>query len=285
MRLNVPKDKDFNQLHLRFECDVHHEDNLLGEYEYIVFVDDYEAYRCKPGEQPNPNIDILIRDAVLESHSLDIKVIVHYQVDFSRRNTEKEYQDWLKNSGISLVDIRIDNDIVETKRQLTFSDYVNEVGISKDEHDERYEQFWQVSQYKKDVPYQLIVETSLKNMSSAGISYPNNYSTGDIYGDVFATKSILDPNYNMNLSLDVWNDRNNRWATEDEKKDDSKNGFLTDMIHAVGREYINIGQCSSQLFLVFKPTDIAIGYETEWKDLDNDKTLDPDERIITKRIE
>jgi hypothetical protein len=150
----VPKDKDFNQLHLRFECDVHHDKkNLLGEYEYIVFVDDYEAYRFgsenKPDEQPNPNVDIPIRDAVLESHSFDIKVIVHYQVDFSRRNTEKEYQDLLKKTGISLKDIRIDNDIVETKRQLTFSDYVNEVGISKDEHDERYAQFWQVSQYKK----------------------------------------------------------------------------------------------------------------------------------------
>jgi hypothetical protein len=34
---------------------------------------------------------------------------------------------------------------------------------------------------------------------------------------------------------------------------------------------------------VFKPTDIAIGYESEWKDLNNDKTLDPDERIITRR--
>ena len=287
LRLTVPKDKDFNQLHLRFECDVHHDKkNLLGEYEYIVFVDDYEAYRFgsenKPDEQPNPNVDIPIRDAVLESHSFDIKVIVHYRVDFSRRNNEKEYQDLLKNSGISLKDIRIDNDIVETKRQLTFSDYVNEVGISKDEHDERYEQFWQVSQYKKDVPYQLIVETSLKNMSSAGISYPNNYSTGDIYGDVFATKSVLDSNYNMNLSLDVWNDRHNRWATEDEKEDDNQKGFLMQMIRATGREYINIGQCSSQLFLVFKPTDIAIGYDTEWKDLDN-KSLDPDERIITRR--
>ena len=121
-------------------------------------------------------------------------------------------------------------------------------------------------------------------MSSAGISYPNNYSTGDIYGDVFATKSILDSNYNMNLSLDVWNDRYNRWATEDEKEDDSKNGFLTDMIHAIGREYINIGQCSSQLFLVFKPTDIAIGYETEWRDMDGDKKLDPDNRITTRRF-
>jgi hypothetical protein len=79
-----------------------------------------------------------------------------------------------------------------------------------------------VSQYKRDIPYQLVVETSLKNMTTAGIAYPNNYSTGDIYGDVFATKSILDPNYNMNLTMDIWNDRDNRWATDEEKEENEK---------------------------------------------------------------
>ena len=84
-------------------------------------------------------------------------------------------------------------------------------------------------------------------MTTSGIPYPNNYSTGDIYGDVFATKSMLDSNYNMNLSLDIWNDRDNRWATEDEKtaNERKKIYYLTNMIHAIGREYINIGQCSS----------------------------------------
>ena len=226
LRLVVPKDKDFNKLHLRFTCDVHHKDFLLGYYEYIVYVGDYEAYKLTaetPKEHlPEANIDILIRDAVLESHSFDIKVIAHYQVDFSRRNNEKEYQDLLKNSGITLMDIRIDNDVIDTKRQLTFADYVNELGISDDEREKRYSEFWQVSQYKKDIPYQLVVETSLKNMTTGGIAYPNNYSTGDIYGDVFATKSVLDPNYNMNLTMDIWNDRDNRWATDEEKEENEK---------------------------------------------------------------
>lgn len=229
LRLVVPKDKDFNQLHLRFKCIMHHQKELLGEHEYIVFVGDYEAYRYRFSYDDSSNegeatqdIDILIRDAVLESHSFDIKVIAHYQVDFSRRNNEKEYQDLLKNSGITLMDIRIDNDVMDTKRQLTFADYVNELGISDDEREKRYGEFWQVSQYKRDIPYQLVVETSLKNMTTAGISYPNNYSTGDIYGDVFATKSVLDPNYNMNLTMDIWNDGYNRWATDEEKEENEK---------------------------------------------------------------
>ena len=122
-------------------------------------------------------------------------------------------------------------------------------------------------------------------MTTAGIAYPNNYSTGDIYGDVFATKSVLDPNYNMNLTMDVWNDNENRWATDEEKtaNEEQKIGYLTDMIRAVGREYLGLGQCSRQLYLVFKPTDIAIGYESEWEDQDGDDVLDPDNRVIARR--
>lgn len=289
IRLTVPKDKDFNKLHLKFKCVVKHEGNLLGDYEYIVMVDDEEKYRLSrednSGNSQDGEIDVPINDAVLEAHSFDIKVIVHYQVDFSRRNNEKEYQDLLKNSGITLMDIRIENDIVEAKRQLTFADYVNEVGISDAEHERRIEEFWQVSQYKRDIPYQLIIETSLRNITSSGIGYSNNYSTGDIYGDVFATKSVLDPNYNMNMTLDYWNDNESRWATDEEKiaNEKQKIVYLTRMLHATGREYLGLGQCSSQLFLTFKPTDMAIGYENEWKDIDGDDVLEPDNRVIARR--
>jgi len=249
LRLSVPKDTDFNRLHLKFRCDAHHEPDLPGECEYVVFVDDHEEYKLKfpsePNEEePDPNMDIPIEDAVLEAHDFEIKVIIHYQVDFSRRNTEKEYQDLLKKSGLTLMDMRIDNDVVETKRQLTFADYVNEVGIPEEEHDRRQEEFWQVSQYKRDVPYQLVLETSLKNSTSTGLAYPNNYSTGDIYGDVFATKSILDSFYDMNLTAEDLNESTDKYET----------------LCAEGREYLNIGQCSSQLFLTFKPTKTRMRY-------------------------
>jgi hypothetical protein len=46
------------------------------------------------------------------------------------------------------------------------------------------------------------VETSLKNATSSGICYPNNYSSGDIYGDMFVTKSVFDSRYDMNMTLD-----------------------------------------------------------------------------------
>ena len=59
-----------------------------------------------------------------------------------------------------------------------------------------------MSQYKRDISYQTVLESALKNTSSANVEYSNNYSTGDIYGDVFVTKSILDPRYDMHIKLD-----------------------------------------------------------------------------------
>lgn len=268
----VPKDTDFNRLYLRFTCQVSHDERLLGDREYIVFVGDEEKYRLvRDGEIEEEFVDgvkmnkveldgrsveVPIFDTVLAPHELDIRVIVHYQVDFSRRNNEKEYQDFLKKSGITLMDIRIDNNVIDTKRQLTFADYVNEVGITEEEREARLWQFWKVSQYKKDIPYQLVLETSLKNTTSAGIAYPNNYSTGDIYGDVFATKSILDSIYDMNLDIRFWDWSKKDWA---EKEGDT----TIEKLIAQGRDYLNIGQCSSQLFLVFKPTKVELGYEED----------------------
>ena len=272
VRLSIPRDRDFNKLFLRFECKVEHGELLLNDCEYIVFVGDEEKFRWrkddgevetfkdgkklldedgKPLDVRDMPIDIPILDTVLEPHECDIKVIIHYAIDFTRRNNEKDYQDSLKESGLTLMDIHIDNDVIDTKRQLTFADYVNEVGITDEERESRLFQFWQVSQYKKDIPYQLVLETSLKNTTSSGIAYPNNYSTGDIYGDVFATKSALDPRYDMNVTPDD----------------------LNELLHVRGREYVGLGQCSNQMFLLFKNTNVTVGQRTS------------NGKVVTKRID
>lgn len=288
LRLHVPQQTDFDKLVLKFTCAVSHPKGLLGYYEYIVFVGDEEKFRVKGQDNETceeREINHLISDAVVKEggQDLDIRVVVHFNVEFNKRNTEKDYQDLLRGSGITLNDIRLDSEVVPVKRQLTFADYVNEDGISSEEREHRISQFWKVSQYKKDIPYQLVLETSLRNVSYSGIAYPNNYSTGDIYGDVFTTKSVLDPNYDMNLTLDDWYDDESRWATEEEKNDKEMKKYLTGMIRAIGREYIGLGNCSNQLFLLYKPTDLAIGYLQEWRDLDGDEKLDSDERIISRR--
>ena len=78
---------------------------------------------------------------------------IHYDVDFGKRSTEREYRELLKKSGVILKDIRIDNDATSPFQNLTFGSYVNEDGISEKEKNKRYEQFWQVSQYINDMAY------------------------------------------------------------------------------------------------------------------------------------
>ena len=120
-----------------------------------------------------------------------------------------------------------------------------------------------MSQYKRNLTYQTVVESSLRNYSSAGIKYGNNYSSGDMYGDMFVTKSVLDPRYDMNIELYRWDDENREWT------DDRSKPY---MMKVEGRDYIGTGQCSNQLSLLYKPMDIAIGHALE------------DQRIYTRRV-
>lgn len=177
-------------------------------------------------------------DSALHAHEVDIVVMMRYDVDFGRRNMEHEYRNTLRRSGFLLSNFRVQQDEVERKDNLTFGDYVNETGIESSERELRYNEFWHVSQYKKDLAYQTVVETSLKNRTTSGIAYPNNYSSGDLYGDMFVTKSVLDPRYDMNMSIDP----------------DDSNTLVSE-----GRDYIGLGSCSNQLSLFYKPTEIHIG--------------------------
>ena len=104
---------------------------------------------------------------------------------------------------------------------------------------DRYGQFWQVSKYIKDIPNQTVLESPLKNATGSGIVFPNNYSTGDMYGDIFATKSVLDAQYDMELGYDN----------------------VRGVLKSSGREYIGMGNCSNQLFMLFNPTAIDISQD------------------------
>lgn len=56
-------------------------------------------------------------------------------MDFGKRNTEHEYRERLKRSGVLLNDIRIENGVYAPLDRLTFGSYVNEVGITDDERE------------------------------------------------------------------------------------------------------------------------------------------------------
>ena len=137
---------------------------------------------------------------------VEILVRMHYDVDFNKRSNEKVYQQMLKDAGVTISNIRVENDFGVCEGDLTFGSYVNEPGISETEHERRYNQFWEISKYISDTSYQSVLELPLNNTTAAGIKHLNNYSTGDTYGDMFLTKSVLSPSYDMNLSFKKFNE-------------------------------------------------------------------------------
>lgn len=100
--------------------------------------------------------------------------------------------------------------------------------------------------------------------------YLNNYSSGDLYGDMFVTKSILGSGYDMDITLDYFNEETRFWGNDG-----------TQMLKAKGRDYIGLGSCSDQLSLIYKPIDVAIGYEAQEDDAGN---MVYDERVYARRI-
>ena len=275
LHVSIPRSVDYNHLKLKFDWMCEFAEGLEGDMEAEILVNEQYAIGEEKEEYVKNKFypfEFPIDHLAVDSTDIQIVVRIHYQVDFAKRNAEVEYANRLRQSGIVLKDIRLDTGLKDTPIQLTFADYVND---SESERERRLEQFWQVSKYKDNVAYQTILESSIKNVTTSGIEYKNNYSTGDLYGDVFTTKSVLDARYDMNMWLDCWDESHNRW-TENEK-DGVK------MLHAFGRDYIGMGSCSNQLSLFYKQTDVAIGYLDEFIDVNGDNKPDPDQRYIARR--
>ena len=274
----VPQNTDYDNLMLKFKCKVRRDPKLSGDMTAIVYAPEWmdEAFEATLNDKtsgtstssrlPEPEADepncrrksvaIPITLASKGSHVVQVRVVVQFQVDFSKRRQEREYQDALKNSYVELIDV----DVVPMgvrphqlkDRELTFADYVNEAGIAEDERKRRYDMFWTPSVYKSNIPYQGVLETPLRNIVGAGLEFPNNYSTGDMYADMFSTKSVLNPLYDMQLKAGKWSMSRGCWVDEDTKDDEA-----VDALRVVGRRYIDIGQCSSQLYLKYLPTEVV----------------------------
>ena len=264
IKLRVTQNKDFDTLKLEFEWEVRKSAGLLDDFEAEVFCGEDEVLCVNAPDDDTYSKDIF--DAALSDHELTLTVRIHYNVDFAKRDGEKEYREMLKKSGVLLKDIRISTG-ASTPTQLTFGSYLNEPGLPQEEFAKRYNEFWVVSKYKKDIPYQTVVETSLRNISTASIKYMNNYSSGDIYGDMFVTKSVLDSAYDMYL------------------KHGGENTIL-----AKGRDYIGMGNCSNQLSLLFKETNLKMveGVDDkgkQWQQNDTWRTPLEDEELRFQRVE
>jgi hypothetical protein len=160
LKMHIPRDKDFNKLLLKFDWKV--EDplkrGLTGDFEATVVVNEEEAFWYCPGDpdssESSGKFEKEITDTAVSDHDISIVVRIHYAVDFGKRNTEREYRENLMESGVLLNDIRVENGVSDDwNKTLTFGSYVNEPGITPEEFANRYNEFWLVSQYKKNMAY------------------------------------------------------------------------------------------------------------------------------------
>jgi hypothetical protein len=235
LKIDVPVDQEFDKLIAKFDCVVVKE--VYGQMEVSVLVNGKQKFHYLSDSDQAEDTSMFgsvqhqIDNATIKENQVYISVLIHFKVDFWRRNFEQDYRNALRNSGVILRGIRIDNGMQAAADHLTFGVYLNEIGLSKEDWDRRYYQFWTVSQYRKKIAYQTVVETPLKNVLTNGFKFKNNYSSGDIYGDLFVTKSMLDQKYNMDM-----------WIGSD--------GYLA----AIGRDYMGMGSCSNQLSLLYRQT-------------------------------
>lgn len=247
LRVVVPVSKDFNQLDLVFWVKPIVANGINRQNLQIQVLADEDEVLGTVGE----NVTGLaqedgngfyryvhhLTDTSLKENQIDVVVRIHFDVDFGKRNTDEDYRNMLKKSGVVVKGLMVENGL-GMERHLTWGDYINETGISDAERELRYQSFWDVSQYKRDLAYQTVVESSLRNVATSGMEFGNNYSSGDLYGDMFVTKSVLDPRYNMNLNPSV------------------SDGSI---LMSEGRDYIGMGSCSNQLSLLYKPCEIRLG--------------------------
>lgn len=191
LNIVVPKDPSIDFLRFSLEWDKLQAENLLGQPEIEVKVNDelYESGTVKPLH------NLLATD---EDTYVTIGVRIHYDVDYNKREYEEDYKQSLKTSGVKIWNIKFDSGIEEPEH-LTYGQYVNEQGISSEVRETRLEEFWRVSRYWRKMSYQTVLESSLKNKTINGLEFANNYSSGDMYADMFLTKSALDTLYDTNI--------------------------------------------------------------------------------------
>ena len=115
LKMHIPKDTDFNRLLLRFDWEVRKSEGLLGDFEATVYVDENEVFCYNPddieSDKNHGEYELEITDTAISDHDISIYVRIHHQIDFGKRNTEYEYREMLRNSGILLKDIRIENGV------------------------------------------------------------------------------------------------------------------------------------------------------------------------------
>jgi hypothetical protein len=100
LKFIVPRDKDFNKLKLKFGWKKWIAPTL-GNWEVSVMVN--EEYAVDPefhADKDSDEYELEINDTATSDTAISISVLIHFDVDFGKRNTERQYRELLKKSGV-----------------------------------------------------------------------------------------------------------------------------------------------------------------------------------------
>ena len=245
VKIAIPESQDVNEMHLQFECQSELAASLAGnmEVQLDVSVNGHLKGNVQPqivaaGKATSFSMSIPVTDCTKQTNEVSIAVRIYYEVDYGRRDMDSDYCSRLRSSGSMLKGIRIAELSSASSGCLTFGSYVNEDGIPQKERDARFDEFWTVSKYSRSISYQSVLESSVKNTTSSGLRNMNNYSSGDMFGDLFLTKSMLDPAYSMNVEARRFDRNSVKWLDMD-----SDAGEI--VLRLTARNYINLISCSN----------------------------------------
>ena len=131
LKVQIPRDRDFNKKKLHFDWTVLRDPGLLGNLEVSILIGESTLFDEKFTETTQYKECVVeLDDMLLKSSEVDIVVRIRFDVDFGKRNSEFDYRQKLIGTGVLLSNFRIEDEVVDTNENLTFGSYVNEPDIS-----------------------------------------------------------------------------------------------------------------------------------------------------------
>lgn len=104
LKVNVPRSKDFNSLTFMMSCHLIN-DNLIGDLQGQVFMNDQLVFDSSDSKTKDNPKKLVLMDSSLVDNEITISVVIHYNVDYNKRNSDHEYRSNLIHSGIVLNNI------------------------------------------------------------------------------------------------------------------------------------------------------------------------------------
>lgn len=231
------------------------EDKCLGQMEWAIDIGESNLGSWTGG-QAYSREELTLDEETLQAGTISLAVRIHFAVDFKKKSLDPEYRKILQGSGVVIWNPtfrRAEERDTDTFQpfEASWGMYVNEAGITEEEREARMNSYFlDVNTWQKAC-FQSILKTPLGRVGTSQLP-ANNYSTGDIRGEVLTTKSHLKPIYDMEVF--------------DQPTSSS--------CVVPGRRYVGLGSCGNQIYLTYEQCRFT--FVDGLLEVDNPREYNPD---------